>query len=88
MCLQSVHISPVSPSFFLSLSLSLVSPCLLVYLCVALSAVLADVRLEMLALLVLGDVLQERRLIHEALVAAVALVRLVGLVAPGVALEV
>ena len=55
---------------------------------VALSAVLANVRFEMLGLLVLGYVLEERRLVDEALVAGVALVGLVGLVAAGVALQV
>ena len=57
-------------------------------LCVGLPAVLADVRLEVLRLLVLGDVLEQRGLVGEALVAGVALVRLVGLVAPAVGLEV
>ena len=42
----------------------------------------------MLGLLVLGDVLQQGRLVGEALVAGVALVRLVSLVAPGVGLQV
>ena len=37
-------------------------------------------RLEVLRLLVLRNVLEERRLVHEALVARVTLVRLVGLV--------
>ena len=55
---------------------------------VALSAVLADVRLEVLGLLVLGDVLEEGALVGEALVARVALVGLVGLVAARVGLEV
>lgn len=36
---------------------------------VALAAILTDVSLEVLAFLVLGDVLQERGLIHKALVA-------------------
>lgn len=49
-------------------------------LSVALAAVLTDVSLEMLALLVLGDVLQQTGLIREALIARVALVRFVGLV--------
>jgi hypothetical protein len=40
------------------------------------------VRLEVLGLLVLGDVLQQRGLVHKALVARVALVRLVSLVTP------
>ena len=44
--------------------------------------------LNMLGLLVLGDVLQQGRLICEALVAGVALVGLVSLVAPGVGLQV
>jgi len=55
---------------------------------VALSAVLTDVRLEVFALLVLGDVFEEGGLVGEALVAGVALVRLVRLVAPGVRLQV
>lgn len=55
---------------------------------VALPAVLADVSLEMLALLVFGDVLQQRGLVGEALIAGVALVGLVGLMAPRVALQV
>lgn len=55
---------------------------------VALAAVLADVRLEVFAFLVLGDVLQEGRFVAETLVAGVALVGLVGLVAPRVRLEV
>lgn len=55
---------------------------------VALPAVLADVRLQVFALLVLRDVLEEGGLVTEALVARVALVRLVGLMAPGVRLEV
>jgi hypothetical protein len=55
---------------------------------VGLAAVLADVRLEMLGLLVLGDVLEQRRLVREALVARVALVRLVRLVAARVRLQV
>lgn len=49
-------------------------------LSVALAAVLTDVSLEMLALLVLGDVLQQTGLVREALIAGVALVRFVGLV--------
>ena len=44
--------------------------------------------LNMLGLLVLGDVLQQGRLVCEALVAGVALVWLVSLVAPGVGLQV
>jgi hypothetical protein len=52
------------------------------YLCVALSAVLADVCLEVLRLLVLGDVLEQRGLVDKTLVARVALVRLVSLVTP------
>jgi len=55
---------------------------------VALTAVLADVRLEVFRLLVLRYVLQQARLIREALVAGVTLVRLVGLVASGMALQV
>lgn len=55
---------------------------------VALAAVLTDVGLQVLALLVLGDVLEQRRLVAEALVARVALVRLVRLMAPRVRLQV
>lgn len=55
---------------------------------VALAAVLTDVGLQMLALLVLGNVLEQRRLVAEALVARVALVRLVCLMAPRVRLQV
>ena len=55
---------------------------------VALAAVRADVGLEVLGLLVLGDVLQQGGLVREALVAGVALVRLVSLVASGVGLQV
>lgn len=53
---------------------------------VALAAVLADVRLKVLRFLVLRYVLEQAGLVGEALVAGVTLVRLVGLVAPGVAL--
>lgn len=55
---------------------------------VALAAILTDVSLEVLAFLVLGDVLQERGLIHEALVARVTFVGFVRLMAAGVALQV
>ena len=55
---------------------------------VGLPAVLADVGLEVLGLLVLGDVLEEGALVDEALVARVALVRLVCLVAARVGLQV
>ena len=57
-------------------------------LCVAFSAVGADVSLDMFGLLVLGDVLQEGGLVGEALVAGLALVGLVRLVTPGVGLQV
>ena len=53
---------------------------------VTLAAVLADVRLEVLGLLVLRYVLEQAGLVGEALVARVTLVRLVGLMAAGVAL--
>lgn len=53
---------------------------------VTLAAVLADVRLKVLRLLVFRYVLEQARLVGEALVAGVTLVGLVGLVAPGVAL--
>ena len=55
---------------------------------VALATVGTDVCLYMLRLLVLGDVLEQRLLVREALVAGVALVGLVSLVAPGVGLQV
>lgn len=55
---------------------------------ITLAAVLADVRLQVLRLLVLRYVLEEAGLVGEALVAGVAFVRLVGLVAPRVTLEV
>ena len=58
------------------------------YLRVALPAILADVRLEVLGLLVLRNVLEERGLVDEAFVARVALVRLVSLVAARVGLQV
>ena len=58
------------------------------YLGVALATVGTDVCLYMLGLLVLGDVLKERLFVGEALVAGVALVRLVSLVAPRVGLQV
>jgi hypothetical protein len=55
---------------------------------VALSTVGADVGLEVLGLLVLGDVIQQGSFIMEAFVARVALVGLVSLVTPGVGLQV
>ena len=55
---------------------------------VTLSTVGADVCLYMLGLLVLGDVLKQGYLVVEALVAGVALVRLVSLVASRVGLQV
>ena len=55
---------------------------------VTLSTVGADVCLYMLGLLVLGDVLKEGLFVREALVAGVALVRLVSLVASRVGLQV
>ena len=58
------------------------------FLGVALAAVGADVRLQMLGLLVLGDVLQQRGLVVETLVAGVTFVWLVRLVTPGVGLQV
>ena len=57
-------------------------------LCVAFSAVGADVGLDMFGLLVLGDVLQQGGLIGEALVARLTLVRLVSLVTSRVTLEI
>lgn len=55
---------------------------------VALATVLADVRLQMLRLFVLGYVLKQAGLVGEALVAGVAFVRFVGLVTPRVRLEI
>ena len=55
---------------------------------VALAAILTDMGLQVLTLLVLGDVLQEGSLIHETLVASVTLVRFVGLVGSRVTLQV
>ena len=52
------------------------------------AAELADVRLEVFRLLVLGYVLEERRLVLEALVARVALVRLVRLVGSRMRLQI
>ena len=57
-------------------------------LSVTLATVGTDVRLQVLRLLVLGDVFEQGDLIVEALVAGVALVRLVSLVAPRVGLQV
>ena len=57
-------------------------------LSVTLSTVGADVCLYMFRLLVLRDVLKERLFVGEALVAGVALVRLVSLVAARVGLQV
>ena len=54
---------------------------LTVYLGVGLAAVSTDVRLHMLGVAMLGDVLQQRWLVSEALVAGVALVWLVTLMA-------
>ena len=54
---------------------------LTVYLGVGLATVGADVRLHMLGVAMLGDVLQQRWLVSEALVAGVALVWLVTLMA-------
>jgi hypothetical protein len=58
------------------------------FLGVTLSTVSADVSLDMLGLLMLGYVLQQRLLICKALVTGVALVRLVSLVASRVGLQV
>ena len=55
---------------------------------VALPAVRADVGLQMLRVLVLGDVLQQGCLVVEAFVAGVTLVGLVCLVTSGVRLQV
>ena len=58
------------------------------FLSVTLATVGTDVCLQVLRLLVLGDVLKQRDLVVEALVAGVALVRLVSLVAARVGLQV
>lgn len=55
---------------------------------VGLAAVLADVRLQVLRLAVLGDVFEEGGFVRKALVARVALEGFVRLVAPRVRLEV
>lgn len=60
--------------------------CQIGLLSVTLTTVLADVRLQVLRLLVLRYVLEQTRLVGEALVTGVTLVRLVGLVASGMAL--
>ena len=57
-------------------------------LSVTLATVGTDVRLQVLGLLVLGDMLEQRYLVVEALVAGVALVGLVSLVAARVGLQV
>lgn len=57
-------------------------------LCVTLAAILADVRLQMLGLLVLGDMFQQILFVREAFITGVAFKGLVGLVAPAVALKV
>ena len=59
-----------------------------IHLGVALAAVSTNMGLDMLGLLVLGDVLKERLFVREALVAGVALVGLVSLVAARVGLQV
>ena len=61
---------------------------IILYLGVRLATVGADVSLNMFRIAMLGDVLQEGGLVREALVAGVALVRLVALVAPRVGLQV
>jgi len=55
-------------------------------LSVTFTAILADVRFQMLRLLVLRYVLEQTRLVGEALVTGVTLVRFVGLVTSGMAL--
>lgn len=57
------------------------------FLCVALTTVLADVRLEMFAFLVLRDVVKQRCFIGEALVARITFIRLICLVATAVTLQ-
>lgn len=52
------------------------------------AAVLADVCLQMLGFLVLGNVVEQRRLIREALVTGIAFEGFVGLVAAGVRLQI
>ena len=59
-----------------------------IHLGVALAAVSTNMGLDMLGLLVFGDVLQQRGLVSKTLVAGLALVGLVRLVTPGVGLQV
>ena len=59
-----------------------------IHLGVALAAVSTNMGLDMLGLLVLGDVLQQRGLVSKTLVAGLALVGLVRLMTPGVGLQV
>ena len=61
---------------------------IILYLGVRFATVGADVSLNMFRIAMLGDVLQKGGLVREALVAGVALVRLVALVAPRVGLQV
>ena len=58
------------------------------HLSVTFSTVRTDISLDVFGLLVLGDVLQQGGLVSKALVAGLALVRLVSLVAPRVRLQV
>ena len=58
------------------------------HLSVTFSTVRTDISLDVFGLLVLGNMLQQGSLVSEALVAGLALVRLVSLVAPRVRLQV
>lgn len=62
--------------------------CKISLLRIGFSAVLANVRLKVFGLLVLGNVFEEGGFVRKTLITGVTLVRLVGLVAPRVALQV
>ena len=57
------------------------------FLRIALTTVLADVRLEMFAFFVLRDVVKQRCFIGEALVARITFIRLICLMATAVTLQ-
>jgi hypothetical protein len=82
-----IRVGPIGP-FFGTLSMLLQMLGQVRLLRVALAAELANVRLEVLALLVLWYVVEKRGFVGEALVAGVAFVGLVRLVAPRVRLQV
>ena len=80
--------APPPPHFRKILLQFLQDRIIILYLGVRLATVGADVSLNMFRIAMLGDVLQKGGLVREALVAGVALVRLVALVAPRVGLQV